>query len=106
MRIKILAFKLSFIGWFALSIFVMPVLYVQPYYEMSSVLYARYLIETAERNEKNKAKADAEAAKRKAAEKSAEFAKNRDSEGRIVSDNSSGTGFVMFDAPKKSTEEK
>ncbi|MBR5486324.1 MAG: DUF975 family protein [Oscillospiraceae bacterium] len=104
MRIRILAFKLSFVGWFALSIFVMPVLYVQPYYEMSSVLYARYLIETAERNEKNKAKAQAEAEKQKAAEKAAETGKNRDSEGRIVSDNSSGTGFVMFDAPKKSEE--
>lgn len=44
-RESIFLFKLSYIGWFASCVLVIPVLYVFPYYEVSSLLYARVLME-------------------------------------------------------------
>lgn len=48
-RGQILSFHLSFIGWIALGILILPLVFVQPYYSMSSVFYARYLMESARR---------------------------------------------------------
>ncbi len=42
---SLLLFDLSFIGWFLLSMLVLPLLYVRPYLGVSRGLYARYLIE-------------------------------------------------------------
>lgn len=48
-RDEILIFHLSYTGWFLLGLLVIPWLYVKPYYDTSCVLYARYLLERAER---------------------------------------------------------
>lgn len=42
---EIFLFKLSFIGWCIASFFILPLLYFSAYYSMSSLLYARFLIE-------------------------------------------------------------
>jgi len=44
-RGEIFRFKLSFLPWMLLNIFVVPALYVLPYYNISAVLYARVLME-------------------------------------------------------------
>ena len=46
---EIFAFKLSFLPWGIASILVLPLLYVSPYYSMSSLLYARFLMEQDKR---------------------------------------------------------
>lgn len=44
-RWKIIVFDLSFILWMLLCVFVIPILYVAPYYMVASTLFARYLFE-------------------------------------------------------------
>ena len=44
-REQIFLFKLSYAGWFLTCLLVVPVLYVFPYYQMSALLYARFLME-------------------------------------------------------------
>ncbi|MBQ8599368.1 MAG: DUF975 family protein, partial [Oscillospiraceae bacterium] len=44
-RGEIFLFKLSFLPWFISCVLVIPALYVQPYYEISAMLYARVLME-------------------------------------------------------------
>ena len=44
-RDEIFLFKLSFIGWGIASLFVLPTLYSSPYFSMSSLLYARVIME-------------------------------------------------------------
>ncbi len=41
--------KLSFLGWQMLSILVLPMLYVMPFYYASMAIYARYVIESFQR---------------------------------------------------------
>lgn len=45
-RDAILMFQFSYIGWFLLNLFVIPWVYSKPYYNMSCVLYARFLMES------------------------------------------------------------
>lgn len=42
---SLVLFDLSFIGWYLLSLLVLPLLFVRPYLGVSRALYARYLIE-------------------------------------------------------------
>ena len=44
-RGEILLFRLSFLPWFLSCALVLPCLYVQPYYEISAMLFARVMIE-------------------------------------------------------------
>lgn len=44
-RGEILLFKLSFLPWLLTCVLVIPALYVQPYYQISAMLYARVLME-------------------------------------------------------------
>lgn len=44
-RGQIFCFKFSFLPWMLLSLMVIPALYVMPYYSISSLLYARVLME-------------------------------------------------------------
>ncbi len=44
-RGELLLFKLSFLPWFLSCALVLPCLFVQPYYEISAMLYARVLME-------------------------------------------------------------
>lgn len=46
---EIFLFKLSFLLWGVSSILVLPLLYVSPYYSMSALLYARFLMEQDKR---------------------------------------------------------
>ena len=46
---EIFAFKLSFLPWGIASILMLPLLYVSPYYSMSALLYARFLMEQDKR---------------------------------------------------------
>lgn len=48
-RDALFVFQLSFLGWMALGVLLLPLLYVVPYYEMSRLLYARFLMEQDER---------------------------------------------------------
>lgn len=48
-RGEIFLFKLSFIGWALLSIFVLTAIWSLPYYSVSSAIYAKYLMELNER---------------------------------------------------------
>ncbi len=45
LRDEIFVFKLSFFGWGIASVLLLPLLYFSPYYSMSSLLYARFLME-------------------------------------------------------------
>ena len=47
---KIFRFQLSFVGWWLSCLLVIPIVYVFPYYEMSRVLYGRYIMEYARRS--------------------------------------------------------
>lgn len=47
-KAKLFLFKLSFIGWELLCIFIIPVFYVLPYMNASYAMYARYLIQLSE----------------------------------------------------------
>ena len=44
-RGEVLLFRLSFLPWFLSCALVLPCLYVQPYYEISAMLFARVMIE-------------------------------------------------------------
>ncbi|MCL2033977.1 MAG: DUF975 family protein [Oscillospiraceae bacterium] len=44
-RFRILLFSLSFIGWFLLCVFFIPLFFVVPYYMAAYALYARYIID-------------------------------------------------------------
>lgn len=44
-RFSLLWFYASYIGWFLLTIFMFPILYVMPYYQTGIAMYARYIIE-------------------------------------------------------------
>lgn len=48
-RFELLYARLSFLGWGVLCVFLLPFLYVFPYYEQTMALYARYLLERADR---------------------------------------------------------
>lgn len=48
-RMDIFLFYLSFFGWFLLSVFVLPLLYVLPYFETSTAMLARYIVEYNQR---------------------------------------------------------
>lgn len=50
-RFEIFVFHLSFLPWMVLSIFLLPLLYVAPYYGSANALYAKYLIERGKLNE-------------------------------------------------------
>lgn len=43
------ALKISFLGWQLLSVLVLPMLYVMPYYYASMAIYARYVVERFQR---------------------------------------------------------
>lgn len=45
---KILSFKFSFIGWGILSLLILPLVWVIPYYELSNAIFAKYLMERYE----------------------------------------------------------
>lgn len=49
-RGEIMLFKLSFLPWFISCLLVLPSLYVVPYYKISSMLYARVLMEQHRRS--------------------------------------------------------
>ena len=49
-RGEILLFRLSFLPWFLSCALVLPCLYVQPYYEISAMLFARVMIEEHHRS--------------------------------------------------------
>ena len=49
-RTEIFLLELSFLPWALLCIFILPLLYVVPYYSGSKALYARYFIERARRD--------------------------------------------------------
>lgn len=51
-RDQLFVFQLSYLGWMALGVLLLPLLYVVPYYEMSQLLYARFLMEQDERRNK------------------------------------------------------
>lgn len=48
-RGQLLLFQLSFIGWWALCVLIVPFFYVYPYYHASEALLGRYLIEKGRR---------------------------------------------------------
>ena len=48
-RAELFLFEFSFLGWWALCFFVLPMLYAEPYHSASSAIYARYLIEKSDR---------------------------------------------------------
>lgn len=50
-RWEIVAFFLSFLPWLLLTPLVLPVLWIYPYMQMSTALFARYLIEAGSRKE-------------------------------------------------------
>lgn len=50
LRDEVFLYKLSFIGWWLLGVLVLPLLYTSPYYGMTSMLYARFLMERDERS--------------------------------------------------------
>ena len=45
---RILSFKFSFIGWGILSLLILPLLWVVPYYEIANAIFAKYLMERYE----------------------------------------------------------
>ena len=47
---RILSFKFSFIGWGILSLFILPLIWTVPYYEMANAIFAKYLMERYERS--------------------------------------------------------
>lgn len=44
-RDSIFLYKLSFLGWGILGVLILPMMYIIPYYSMTTVLYARFLME-------------------------------------------------------------
>lgn len=46
-KTDIALFQLSFFGWLFPALLVLPILYIQPYWETSMALYGRYLLEKA-----------------------------------------------------------
>ena len=48
-RSSLLLFELTFVPWFLLSVAIIPLLFVYPYYCAGMALYARYLIERSQR---------------------------------------------------------
>lgn len=113
-RRQIFVFHLSFIGWFALGIFALPLLFVQPYYCMSSVLYARYLIESEQRRaappqekEEPRPEGDASDAPQEAAAENPppQWPVNKEygGDGKGCPPSSGeepGTGFILVDSPQ------
>lgn len=53
-RWELFKFQLSYILWFALCYFVLPILYVQPYYNASAAVLARHIIFTQRAKERLK----------------------------------------------------
>lgn len=47
---RILSFKFSFIGWGLLSLFILPLVWTVPYYELANAIFAKYLMERYERS--------------------------------------------------------
>lgn len=45
---KIISFKFSFVGWWILSVLVLPMIWTAPYYALSNAIYAKYLMERYE----------------------------------------------------------
>lgn len=45
---RIISFKFSFIGWGILSLFMLPMIWTVPYYELSNAIFAKYLMERYE----------------------------------------------------------